>query len=176
MLYTFEVGFEAGILCVGVPLHEMESVKCSVEISNDEKERILKHVNLADNKSKPDTMEKLREKEPELWARIDQAAQTAIRNYMVLRYAASGDIMLDEEQQRKWFEHDSASGEFVPENALEDAIYIDEMPDDEEGLFFLWQDFERQRIQEKGIDWFLSRYTLSDEDLAEFENIPYFFV
>lgn len=181
MEYTFEVGFCSGTLCVGVPLHETDSVKFKVDFSGDDLARAQPFLNLyvedGDGVKNQAAMILFNAKEPELYARIDAAAQTAVRNSMILQYVASADIMLDEEEMRKWFEHDRTTGEFVPEEFIEESWYCNELPDDEEGLFFLWQEFERHRVQEKGIDWLFSRYTLGPDDLSEFEEeIPYFFL
>lgn len=168
-----DIEYCEGIACFGVPIPQEKTIHVTTELTPEECAQI--RMNLAQNPSKKEEgiMPMLREKLPDLYQKIDEVARTAICHDLLVRDASTGDLMLDEEEQIAHFKEECISGDFHPEDALEESIFFDEVPESEEELFYLWQEYERRRIAQKGFDWLLGRYTLSEEDLIP-DHYSYF--
>ena len=51
-----------------------------------------------------------------------------------------------------------ASGEFNPEEYIEDSVWYDEVPTDEDELFNLWEEWESDQFSSCDVAWALARY------------------
>ena len=67
-------------------------------------------------------------------------------------------FILDEADQQRNFKKDLESGEFNPEEYIEDSAWYDEVPTDEEELFNLWEEWESDKFSSCDVDWALERY------------------
>jgi len=51
-----------------------------------------------------------------------------------------------------------ASGEFNPEEYIEDSVWYDDVPTDEDELFNLWEEWESDQFSSCDVAWALARY------------------
>lgn len=103
---------------------------------------------------------------PDLYERMEEAAEAAIFDFLVLDGIRHNYIELDEEELLKNYRKDYGIGK-------------DEEVDDED--FEVWQQEEKNRIECSGLRWIRSRYTVDDqvnmEDVPEYKiDIPVDFI
>ena len=95
---------------------------------------------------------------PELHERIAKAAFQEIYDFYLLDGLRKDYIELDEDAQQRNFKKDLESGEFNPEEYIEESAWYDEVPTDEDELFNLWEEWERDQFSCCDVAWALERY------------------
>ena len=86
------------------------------------------------------------------------AGRSPFHPRMMLKAVIYGYIELDEADQRRNFKKDLESGEFNPEEYIEDSEWYDEVPTDEDELFNLWEEWESDQFSSCDVAWALARY------------------
>jgi hypothetical protein len=154
--YQLNIELFQGYMCPGIPVTEDLTVE--VEFSNEEVVKIRQLVSSYDGDEEAGLMPILLNDAPELHERIAKAAFQVIYDFYLLDGLRNDYIELDEEDQRRNFKQDLESGEFNPEEYIEDSVWCNEVPTDEDELFNLWQDWERDQFSSCDAAWALARY------------------
>ena len=130
----------------------------TVELSDEEVAKIRKLVSDYTGDKGAGLMPILENDAPELHDRIAKAAFKSIYDFYIVHGLRNDGFMLDEADQRRNFKQDLESGDFNPEEYIEDSIWYDEVPTDEDELFNLWEEWERDQFSCCDATWALSRY------------------
>ena len=163
--YQLDIELFEGCTCPGIPV--TEELSFDVEFSDEEVAKIRQLVNDYTGDKEAGLMPILQDEAPELHKRIAKAAFQEIYNYYLLDGLCSGKIELNEDDQRRNFKQDLESGEFDPEEYIEDSGLYDEVPTDEDELFYLWTGWESEQFSSHDFEWILERYP----DLPEYIEI-----
>ena len=106
----------------------------------------------------------LKDSAPELYVKIDDAARSAIFDFLVINGIRQGYIELDEYELQRNFALDVKDGTF--EFFDGDFIECDEPPT-EEGLnekkYNAWYDEEMSRVHSESLSWIRSRYSVDNQ-------------
>ena len=158
---------------MGMPLYD--GITIDVDFSDDEVATIRQLVINAGAGEEDNLMPIIEDAAPEVFQRIDKAARSAMVDYYLVQAAQDYNIELDEDEQRRNFEHDLESGLFVPEDFIEESDNYSEVPEDDEELFDLWSEWEHKKFEEEDAEWIRSRYTIDESaiDVGEDEYICY---
>lgn len=157
--YQFDIELFQGYMCPGIPV--TEDLTIEVEFSDEEVAKIRQLVKDYTGDKEAGLMPILQDDAPELYERVSKAAFREIYDFYLLDGLRNDGFSLDEEDQRRNFKKDLESGEFNPEEYIEDSEWYDEVPTDEDELFNLGQFFFE-----------ITRYRLSDwTGLAEHQII-----
>ena len=158
---------------MGMPLYD--GITIDVDLSDDEVATIRQLVSNAGAGEEDNLMPVIEDAAPEVFQRIDKAARSAMVDYYLVQAAQDYNIELDEDEQRRNFEHDLESGLFVPEDFIEESDNYSEVPEDDEELFDLWSEWEYKKFEEEDAEWIRSRYTIDESaiDVGEDEYICY---
>lgn len=158
---------------MGMPLYD--GITIDVDFSDDEVATIRQLVINAGAGEEDNLMPIIEDAAPEVFQRIDKAARSAMVDYYLVQAAQDYNIELDEDEQRRNFEHDFESGLFVPEDFIEESDNYSEVPEDDEELFDLWSEWEHKKFEEEDAEWIRSRYTIDESaiDVSEDEYICY---
>jgi hypothetical protein len=154
--YLLDIELFQGYMCPGIPV--TEDLSFEVEFSDEEVAKIRQLVKDYDGDKEAGLMPILLNDAPELHERISKAAFQEIYDYYLLEGLRGDGFILDEEEQKRNFKNDLESGEFDPEEYIEDSACYDEVPTDEDELFNLWEEWERDQFCSCDIDWALERY------------------
>ena len=161
MNYQLDIELFQGVMCPGIPVTEDLSVE--VEFSDEEVAKIRQLVKDYTGDKGAGLMPILENDAPDLHKRIADAAYEEIRNFYIIDGLRNAYFELDEVDQRRNFKHDLESGEFNPEEYIEESMWYDEVPTDEDELFNLWEEWECDQFSTGDVAWALARYPdLSD--------------
>jgi len=158
---------------MGMPLYD--GITIDVDFSDDEVATIRQLVINAGAGEEDNLMPIIEDAAPEVFQRIDKAARSAMVDYYLVQASQDYNIELDEDEQRRNFEHDLESGLFVPEDFIEESDNYSEVPEDDEELFDLWSEWEHKKFEEEDAEWIRSRYTIDETaiDVSDDEYICY---
>ena len=154
--YQLDIELFLGYRCPGVAV--TEDLSFEVEFSDEEVARIRQLVKDYTGDKEAGLMPILQDDAPELHERIAKAAFQEIYDFYLLDGLRNDGFSLDEEDQRLNFKKDLESGEFNPEEYIEDSVWYDEVPTDEDELFNLWEEWERDQFSSCDVAWALARY------------------
>ena len=154
--YQFDIELFQGYMCPGIPV--TEDLTFEVELSDDEVAKIRQLVKDYTGDKGAGLMPILLNDAPELHERLSKAAFQAIYDFYIVDGLCNDYFMFDEADQRRNFKHDLESGEFDPEEYIEDSEWYDEVPTDEDELFSLWEEWERDQFRSCDAAWALARY------------------
>lgn len=154
--YQLDIELFQGYMCPGIPV--TEDLSFEVEFSDEEADRIRQLVKDYTGDKGTGLMPILQDDAPELHERIAKAAFQEIYDFYLLDGLRNGYIELDEADQQRIFKKDLESGEFNPEEYIEDSEWYDEVPTDEDELFNLWEEWERDQFSSCDVAWALARY------------------
>ena len=154
--YQLDIELFQGYMCPGIPV--TEDLSFEVEFSDEEADRIRQLVKDYTGDKGAGLMPILEDDAPELHERIAKAAFHEIHDFYLLDGLRRDCIVLDEDDQRRNFKKDIESGEFNPEEYIEDSVWYDEVPTDEDELFDLWKEWERDQFSSCDAAWVLARY------------------
>ncbi len=154
--YQLDIELFQGYMCPGIPV--TEDLSFEVEFSDDEVAKIRQLVNDYTGDKGAGLMPILLNDAPELHERIDKVAYKEIYDFYLLDGLRNDYIELDEADQQRNFKKDLESGEFDPEKYIEDSTWYDEVPTDEDELFNLWEEWERDQFRSCDVAWALARY------------------
>ena len=154
--YQLNIELFQGMMCPGIPVTEDLTVE--VAFSDDEVAKIRQLVNDYTGDKAAGLMPILEYDAPELHERISKAAFQVIYDFYLLNGLRNDYIELDEEDQRRNFKQDLESGEFNPEEYIVESMSYDEVPTDDDDLFYLWLEWERDMFSTCDAAWALSRY------------------
>ena len=133
--YQFDIELFEGYMCPGIPV--TEDLTIEVEFSDEEVAKIRQLVKDYTGDKGAGLMPILLNDAPELHERIAKAAFQEIYDFYLLDGLRNDCFELDETDQQRNFKQDLESGEFDPEEYIEDSAWYDEVPTDEEELFNL---------------------------------------
>ena len=154
--YQLDIELFQGYMCPGIPV--TEDLSFEVEFSDEEVAKIRQLVKDYPGDKRAGLMPILMNDAPELNERIAKAAFQEIYDFYLLDGLRNGYIELDEADQRRNFKKDLESGEFNPEKYIEDSVWYDEVPTDEDELFNLWEEWESDQFSSCDVAWVLARY------------------
>ena len=152
----FDIELFQGYMCPGIPV--TEDLTIEVEFSDEEVAKIRQLVKDYTGDEGAGLMPILLNDAPELHERIAKAAFQEIYDFNLFDGLRNGYIELDESAQRRNFKEDLESGEFDPSEFIEDSVGYDEVPTDEDDLFYLWEEWERDQFRSHDVSWAISRY------------------
>ena len=154
--YQLDIELFQGYMCPGIPV--TEDLTIEVEFSDEEVAKIRQLVKDYTGDKEAGLMPILQDDAPELHERIAKAAFQEIYDFYLLDGLRNDGFSLDEEDQRRNFKKDLESGEFNPEEYIDDSEWYDEVPTDEDELFNLWEEWERDQFSSCDVAWVLARY------------------
>ena len=146
--YVNDIELFEGYMCPGIPV--TEDLSFEVEFSDEEVAKIRQLVKDYTGDKRASLMPILKNDAPELHERIAKAAFQEIYDFYLLDGLRNGYIELDEADQQRNFKKDLESGEFNPEEFIEDSVWYDEVPTDEDELFNLWEEWESDQFSSCG--------------------------
>ena len=144
--YQLDIELFQGYMCPGIPV--TEDLTIEFEFSDEEVAKIRQLVKDYTGDKEAGLMPILQNDAPDLHERIAKAAFQEIYDFYLLDGLRNAGFSLDEEDQRRNFKKDLESGEFNP----------DEVPTDEDELFNLWEEWERDQFSSCDVAWVLARY------------------
>lgn len=153
---SFDIELFEGYTCQGCAM--IENLCAEVEFTDEEVAKIRQLVKDYDGDKGAGIMPVLEDDAPELHERLAKAIYKEIYEYYVIKGINHDYFELEEEHRKAIFKHDLESGEFVPEEFLPDSFWYDELPTDEEEMFYLWSEWERKACREHDAEWILTRY------------------
>ena len=156
MKYQLDIDLFQGYQCPGIPVSE--ELYIEVEFSDAEVVKIRQLVKDYTGDKDAGLMPILENDAPDLHKRIADAAYEEIRNFYIVEGLKEDGFDLDEDAQQRYFKEDLESGDFDPEEFIDESMCYDEVPDDEEDLFCLWQEWERSEFACSDASWAISRY------------------
>ena len=171
--YNLNIEIDQGFTCTGQ--HMVCEFTIDVGFTDEEVATIRQLVADAGAGKEDNLMPILERDAPDLYKRIDNDARKGMVDYFLEEWIYEyNDIELDEDEQRENFKKDLASGLFDPEGFIWESIGYSEVPEDEQGLFYLWSEWERKKLREEGAAWICSRYTVDKIlDVSEEEYVCY---
>lgn len=172
--YTFDIELNQGVACPGFPV--INEFDMEVELSDEEVASIRSLVSQASEEQRKEGLMPLLEKgNPELHKRFEEAARSAIFDFLVMDGINQGFIELNEEELRRNFEKDLEEGFddwFIPTDYIDYEAGLSE-EEEKEQLYDAWKDFEQDRLSEHDLDWIRSRYSVDDSVDIEGEEFDY---
>ena len=161
--YTFDIELNQGIACPGFPV--INEFDMEVGLSDEEVASIRSLVSQASEEQRKEGLMPLLEKgNPELHKRFEEAARSAIFDFLVMDGINQGFIELNEEELRRNFEKDLEEGFddwFIPTDYIDYEAGLSE-EEEKEQLYDAWKDFEQNRLSDRDLDWIRSRYSVDD--------------
>ena len=121
--YQLDIELFEGYMCPGIPVTEDLSIE--VEFSDEEVTKIRQLVKDYTGDKRAGLMPILKNDAPELHERIAKAAFQEIYDFYLLDGLRNGYIELDEADQQRNFKKDLESGEFNPEEFIEDSVWYE---------------------------------------------------
>ena len=106
----------------------------------------------------------LKDAAPELYLKVDDAARSAIFDFLVINGIRQGDIVPDEYECQLNYARDVKNGKY--EFFDGDLDESDEPPTEEEIQeikYNTWHDQEMSRFQSESLEWIRSRYNVDDQ-------------
>ena len=172
--YTFDIELNQGVACPGFPV--INEFDMEVELSDEEVACIRSLVSkTTEEERKKGLMPLLEKGNPELHKRFEEAARSAIFDFLVMDGINQGFIELNEEELRRNFEKDLEEGFddwFIPTDYIDYEAGLSE-EEEKEQLYDAWKDFEQDRLSEHDLDWIRSRYSVDDSVDIEGEEFDY---
>ena len=153
--YKLDFELFQGYTCPGIPVTEDLSVE--VEFSDEEVATIRQLVNNYTGDLGAGLMPVL-DDAPSLQERVTNAIAESIYDFYIIDGLRNDYFNIDNDERYRLFEQDLANGTFVPDGFIEDSLWFDEIPDNNDDLFYLWKEWESKAFSEKGADWAISRY------------------
>jgi len=154
--YQLDIELFQGYMCPGIPV--TEDLSFEVEFSDEEVSKIRQLVKDYTGDKEAGLMPILLNDAPDLHERIAKAAFQEIYDFYLLNGLRNNYFELDEADQQRNFKKDIESGEFNPEEYIEESACYDEVSTDEENLFYLWEGWERDQFSSCDVAWALARY------------------
>ena len=176
-LLTFDIEYFQGTTCVGCAM--IADLVISVTFANQQIELMRQLVSQVDEELYCEgILPVLKDSAPELYVKIDDAARSAIFDFLVINGIRQGYIELDEYELQRNFAHDVKNGTF--EFFDGDLLECDEPPTEEElneKKYNAWYEEEMSRVHSKSLSWIRSRYSVDNqvempEDLIFTCDIP----
>ena len=152
----FDIELFQGVMCPGIPV--TEDLTIEVEFFDEEVAKIRQLVKDYTGDKGAGLMPILLNDAPELHERIAKAAFKEIYDFYLLDGLRNDYIELDEADKRRNFKQDLESGEFNPAEYIEESGWCDEVPSDDDDLFYLWEVWERDQFSFCDVAWALARY------------------
>lgn len=172
--YTFDIELNQGVACPGFPV--INEFDMEVELSDEEVASIRSLVSQASEEQRKEGLMPLLEKgNPELHKRFEEAARSAIFDFLVMDGINQGFIELNEEELRRNFEKDLEEGFddwFIPTDYIDYEAGLSE-EEEKEQLYDAWKEFEQNRLSDRDLDWIRSRYSVDDSVDIEGEEFDY---
>lgn len=157
--------------CPGIAM--TEDLFTEVSFSDEEVARIRQLVKDSTCDEEAGLMPVLEQDAPALYQRVSEAADKAIKAFRLIDGIKNDYIKLDEDQMRKNFKEDYESGVFKPSEFIEDSLWYDELPEDEEDLFYLWAEWQHEVLTVSDAPKVLSRNPGIEAQLEEFTDESY---
>lgn len=154
--YQLTIELFHGMACPGLPVSE--EITIEVKLSDDEVAKIRQLVKDYDGDKDAGLMPILESDAEELYERIDDAAKREIFHFHIVECYKEACFDVDEDLQRQYFKHDLENGVFNPAEFIDDSIWYDEIPEDEEDLFYLWVEWERATLGLDNVMRLIERY------------------
>lgn len=154
--YQLDIELFQGYMCPGIPV--TEDLSFEVEFSEEEVTKIRQLVKDYTGDKRAGLMPILQDDAPGLHERIAKAAFQEIYDFYLIDGLRNDYIELDEADQQSNFKKDLESGEFNPEEYIEDSEWYDEVPTDEDELFNIWKEWESVQFCSCDAAWALARY------------------
>ena len=172
--YTFDIELNQGIACPGFPV--INEFDMEVGLSDEEVACIRSLVSQANKEQRKEGLMPLLEKgNSELHKRFEEAARSAIFDFLVMDGINQGFIELNEEELRRNFEKDLEEGFddwFIPTDYIDYEAGLSE-EEEKEQLYDAWKEFEQNRLSDRDLDWIRSRYSVDDSVDIEGEEFDY---
>lgn len=172
--YTFDIELNQGVACPGFPV--INEFDMEVELSDEEVASIRSLVSQASEEQRKEGLMPLLEKgNPELHKRFEEAARSAIFDFLVMDGINQGFIELNEEELRRNFEKDLEEGFddwFIPTDYIDYEAGLSE-EEEKEQLYDAWKEFEQNNLSRHDLDWIRSRYSVDDSVDIEGEEFDY---
>jgi hypothetical protein len=168
----FDIEYFQGISSVGCSV--ISSLAVEIEFSKmqiDFMRQLISQVN--EELYSEGLMPLLEDSAPILYAKIDNAARSAIFDFLVINGIRQGDIFPNEDECQLNYVRDVKSGKY--EFFDGDLDESDEPPTEEEiqeMKYNAWHDQEMARFQSESLEWIRSRYNVDDQ-IEEPHNIVY---
>ena len=169
--YQLTIELFEGMTCPGIPV--TKDLTFNVEFSEEEVTLIRKLVKDYTGDKSAGLMPILEDAAHDLYVRISDKALDIIYDYFLVEGFKEGYFELDTDEQRKFFKKDMESGEFKPEEFIEDSMWFEEMPEDEEELMDLWEEWECSKATVENATWLKERYPNILEQLDVSEEQDY---
>lgn len=154
--YKLDIALFLGSMCPGIPV--TEDISIEVEFNDEEVAKIRQLVKDSTGDKGAGLMAILKNDASELHERISKDIFQKIYDFYLLYGLRNDGFMLDEADKRRNFKKDLESGVFCPKEYIDYSMYYDEVPTDENELFNLWEEWERDQFDSRDVDWALARY------------------
>lgn len=169
--YQLTIELCTGMTCPGIPV--TQELMLEIEFNEEEVAHIRQLVKDYSGDKNAGLMPILEDDAPDLYMQINDEAMYQIFSYYLVEGFKEGDFELDPEQQRQLFKKDLESGVFKPEEFIEESMWYEEIPEDEEELIYLWEEWERSQATVDNVAWLRERYPDLWEQLVISEDQDY---
>ena len=142
--YPLEMELFQGVMCPGIPV--TKNITFEVEFSDEEVTKIRQLVKDYTGDKKAGLIAILMNDAPDLYERVDEAAFNAIFDFYLLEGIRNDGFILDKDDLHRNYKHDLESGEFNPQEYIEESAWYDEVPTDEDELFELWEEWQSEQF------------------------------
>ena len=170
--YKLDIALFLGSICPEFPVTEVISIE--VEFNDEEVAKIRQLVKDSTGDKGAGLMAILKNDASELHERISKAIFQKIFVFYLFYGLRYDGFMLDEADRRRNFKKDLESGVFCPKEYIDYSMYYDEVPTDENELFNLWEEWERDQFGSRDVDWALARYPDLSDHMDLKDNQYYF--
>ena len=150
------------------------TISIEVEFNDEEVAKIRQLVKDSTGDKGAGLMAILKNDASELHERISKDIFQKIYDFYLLYGLRNDGFMLDEADKRRNFKKDLESGVFCPKEYIDYSMYYDEVPTDENELFNLWEEWERDQFGSRDVDWALARYPDLSDHMDLKDNQYYF--
>ena len=159
----FEIEYFQGVTCIGCAV--VSDLDIEVEFTDDEIAQMRQLVSQVDEDMYSEgILPVLKDSAPELYVKINDAARSAIFDFLVISGIHQGYIELDEYELQRNFALDVKDGTFDFFDG--DLFECDEPPTEEElneKKYNAWYEEEMSRVHSESLSWIRSRYSVDNQ-------------
>jgi hypothetical protein len=160
---TFDIEYFQGTTCVGCAM--IADLAINVPFANQQIELMRQLVSQVDEELYSEgILPVLKDSAPELYVKINDAARSAIFDFLVISGIHQGYIELDEYELQRNFALDVKDGTFDFFDG--DLFECDEPPTEEElneKKYNAWYEEEMSRVHSESLSWIRSRYSVDNQ-------------